>query len=299
MTVMLVTLSWVRAEGQRLRHHLIQLDHRPRGLALAREGQQVPDDPGGPLRLAENGIQAPAHRLVGLPLGQPLGRREDCGERVVQLVRDARDCLPEGCHLLRLEELVVEIPRLIFEPLPIAHIPDQGFDANGAAPRRLLGTRRHLHPHRRPVRPSQAQQVIGHRPVAMQPLEEGGSRHRIGEAALVERPHVRLGSLDRVAEDELQVGIGSERGVTGSCEGADVDAFVDQLEQAGKRLSAWLTGHCPVAAGIGHRHGSMIIQARRRIPVPVLAWERERVISNAAARRRPARWPRSPGRREP
>ena len=51
----------VGAQRERFAHDLIHVDHRPRRLALAREGQQVADDAGGALGFAEDRVEAAAH----------------------------------------------------------------------------------------------------------------------------------------------------------------------------------------------------------------------------------------------
>ena len=85
---------FVGAQAERLADDVVEVDHRPRALPLAREGQQVADDAGGPLRFAEDHVEAALHRLVARhPLRQPLGPRQDGGQRVVQLVGHARDRL--------------------------------------------------------------------------------------------------------------------------------------------------------------------------------------------------------------
>ena len=66
--------------------------------------------------------------------GEPLGPRQDRGERVVQLVRDAGDGLAERRHLLGLQQLVVQVARLVLELLAIAHVADQGLDADASSP---------------------------------------------------------------------------------------------------------------------------------------------------------------------
>ena len=68
------------------------------------------------------------------------------------------------------------------------------------------------------------------------------TRLRIDEAIAVERPHVGLRRFARVAEDELQMGIGGDgRGRIGA-DRPDVDAFVDGFEQTRERLGALIHG---------------------------------------------------------
>ena len=63
-------------------------------------------------------------------------------------MRDAGDRLAERGELLRLQQLVIEIARLILEPLALADVAHQRFDAERAAVVGL-GVRRDLDPDRR------------------------------------------------------------------------------------------------------------------------------------------------------
>ena len=65
-------------------------------------------------------------------LRQALGPAEDRRERVVQLVRDAGNGLAERGHLLGLQELVVDVPRLVVQLLALADVAHQRLDAQGA-----------------------------------------------------------------------------------------------------------------------------------------------------------------------
>ena len=132
----------VGAQRQRLAHDLVHVDHRARRLALAREGEQVADDARGALGFAEDGLEPAPRRLVERPLRQPLGPGEDRGERVVQLVRDAGDGLAERGHLLGLQQLVIDVARLVVELLALADVAHERLDAQRAVARRRLGARR-------------------------------------------------------------------------------------------------------------------------------------------------------------
>jgi hypothetical protein len=79
-------------------------------------------------------VSSPRACLVGGALREPLGPGQDRGERVVQLVRDAGDRLPERRELLGLEQLVVEIARLVFEALALADVAHQRLDADVCSP---------------------------------------------------------------------------------------------------------------------------------------------------------------------
>jgi hypothetical protein len=75
---------------QRLSHHLVDINHRPCRLTLAREGQEIADDASGTLRFAENGFKTAAYGIVhrGV-LRESFRPAQDGGERVVELVSDA------------------------------------------------------------------------------------------------------------------------------------------------------------------------------------------------------------------
>ena len=79
---------FVRSERQRFGHHLVEVDHRPGRLPLARERQQVADDPGRTVRLAEDDVHAASSAVIEGFLGQALRPAQDRGERVVELVCD-------------------------------------------------------------------------------------------------------------------------------------------------------------------------------------------------------------------
>ena len=94
-----------------------------------REGQQVAHDARGALGFAEDDLEPVPRFVVGRPFGEPLRPRQDRGERVVQLVRDAGDGLPERRHLLGLQQLVVDVARLILELLALADVANERVDA--------------------------------------------------------------------------------------------------------------------------------------------------------------------------
>src|SRR5437879_13348786 len=74
------------------------------GFVLACEGQQVLYDATGAAGLAVDRFSGRA-LVGGEPLfgEQQLGERRDAGERVIELVRDARDQLSDRRHLFRLD----------------------------------------------------------------------------------------------------------------------------------------------------------------------------------------------------
>ena len=57
-------LLLVGAPRQRLIHDLVEVDHRSRRPTLAREGQQVADDPRGAVGLAEDDIDPQTHSVI-------------------------------------------------------------------------------------------------------------------------------------------------------------------------------------------------------------------------------------------
>ena len=118
----------VGAEGQRIAQDVIQVHHRARALALAREGEQVAHNPRCALRLREDRLDPAPRGGVHLARRQALGPREDRRERIVQLVRHTGDRLAECGQLLRLQQLGVEIARLVVELLALAHISQQCLD---------------------------------------------------------------------------------------------------------------------------------------------------------------------------
>ena len=85
--------------------------------------------------------------LEGWPFGQAFGPAENGRERVVQLVCDARDGLPERRHLFGLQQLVKNVAVLIIELLALADVAHERFEAQAAVSRWRVGARRHLDPH--------------------------------------------------------------------------------------------------------------------------------------------------------
>ena len=199
---------FVRAKRQRLANHLIQVHHRARGVTLAGEGQQIADDLGRALRLTQDRFEAALGLIVDRSLREPLGPRQDRGERIVELVGDAGDRLPQRRQLLRLQQLMIQIARLILEPLALADVAHQRLDADAVG--RRFRVCRDFHPDRRTVGPAQAEQVIGNRAVALKPLDEPIACLGIDEAFELERPNLFLRCLRRIAEHQFEKGIGRE-----------------------------------------------------------------------------------------
>ena len=136
--MLLMRCSYDR-KRQRFADNLVQVDHRARRVALAGEGQKVADDLGGAFRFAEDRLETPARLFVDVTLGEPLGPGEDRRQRVIELVGDAGDRLSERSELLGLQQLMVEIARLIFEALALGDVAHQRIDAQRRRPRPRRG----------------------------------------------------------------------------------------------------------------------------------------------------------------
>ena len=98
-------------------------------------------------------------------LGQSLGPAENRRQRIVQLVRDAGDRLTQRGHLLGLQELVVDVARLIVQLFPLAHISQECFDADAAVGGLRAGGE--LDPNWRLIDATQAQQIARDRPIRL------------------------------------------------------------------------------------------------------------------------------------
>ncbi len=230
----------VSPHRERLAHHLIEIHHGARRLPLAREGQQVAHDSRGPLRLGEDRLDPPTNRFRRGPLSQPFRPGEDRRQRIVELVRHPRDRLSERGELFGLQELEVEIAFLPFQPLALADVTNERFDAEG---RRVEGLDPggDFDPDRGIVCAPQAEQVVGDRAVGREALHECRSRLRIGEALVVERANIGLGRLGGKAEHPLEVRVGGDGGGAPLAERADVHALVHRFEEACERFSARLS----------------------------------------------------------
>ena len=225
----------VGAQGECLTHDLVEIDHRARGVPLARERQQIPNDLRGALRLTENRVEAAPGGAVEIALGEPLGAREDRRERVVEFVGDTGDGLPERRELFGLKQLVIEIARLILETFALADVTHQRFDAKTLGCR--LRPRGDLHPDWRAVGAPQPQQVVGHGSIALQALDEPVARLDVHEAIRRERADLLGRRLRGVPENQLEIGIRRQRFGDVGGDRPDVHALVDGLEQPGKGVS--------------------------------------------------------------
>ena len=148
--------------------------------------------------------------LRGRPLRQPLGPGQDGRERVVQLVRDAGDRLPERGEFFGLQQLVIQVARLVLELLALADVAHQRVDADRPILRGRIGMRRDFNPDRRIVQASQPEEVVGDGALRCEAIDERGACVGIDEARRIEGTNLRVAGFGRVAEHHLEVGIGRE-----------------------------------------------------------------------------------------
>jgi hypothetical protein len=171
-------------------------------------------------------------------------------------MRDAGDGLAEGGRFFRLEQLLIQVARLIVELLPFADVTNER-DQLHCLRRIQLGVGGDLNPNRGAVHPPHPQQVIAHGAVALEPLEKCRSRRRVGKAIGRERIQAVLRRICRVAEDGLEVGIGGNRcASTRRIKRSDKGTLANGFEQT--REGAGPTGPCsrPPRSGA---HGQTII----------------------------------------
>ena len=100
----------VQPERQGSLDHLVEVEGRALGRALAREEEKVPDDLRHPVRLRHDHLDRPLHRGRDLAREQELAVADDDAQRVVQLVGDACDELAERRHLRGVHELHLGVP---------------------------------------------------------------------------------------------------------------------------------------------------------------------------------------------
>ena len=180
-------------------------------------------------------------------LREPLGPAQNRGQRVVELVGDAGNRLAERRHFLGLQQLMVDVARFIVQLLALADVAHERFDAERAVRSRRVGAGGELDPYRRRVRAPQPEQVVGHGPVRGEPFDERGARLRIDEALAIERTDVGLGRFARVAEDQLEMGVGGDGRCGVGTERPDVHPFADRLEQPRERRGASV--HAAIISG--------------------------------------------------
>ena len=92
-------------------------------------------------------------------------------------------------------------------------------------------------PHRVAVRTAQAEQVISHRAIDCQSLEQCYPRLRIDKAVAVKGTDLALCLFARVAEDQLEMRIRGNRGRRLEPDRSDVHAFMNGFEQPSERCS--------------------------------------------------------------
>ena len=99
-------LQVVVHQQQRAPDHVVQVDRRALGRSLAGEGEEVAHDAPRPLGLLLDHFEVPAIALPQLLLlEQELREARDRGERVVELVGDARNQLSDRGEFLALDQL--------------------------------------------------------------------------------------------------------------------------------------------------------------------------------------------------
>ena len=232
-----VQLQLVDDEQRGARGHVVQVHRRLLGHALPGEGEQVADDPTGPLRLIVDDAQMLPRKIgMQLALEQQLGQAGDGGERVVELVRHARDQLADRGHLVVLDELRLHDALL-------GHVLDQHDHGPGAG---ALGERRGGEPEhparalepgddgRGPLAPLRGLDQLRH--------DLGGPPQRLGEAP---PDQLRLGGLGQ----RRQRAIGAEHRVPGSDDG---DAFGQRVE--GRLPFLLAAPHDLVQPAVGQHH---------------------------------------------
>ena len=168
-------MRFKQADGE-VGEHVAELQHlRPQRLP-AREGEQLPHEPGGAV-----GILLDLHQVLERGIGRPVVGQEqiriadDGGEHVVEVVRDAAGELADRLHLLRLRELRLQRPLLG----GVDRVHDRG-----------LALARALH--RRDVEARRARGVAGERRLHLARLSAAVERRahlRLEAAALALRHH--------------------------------------------------------------------------------------------------------------
>ena len=123
-------------------------------------------------RITVNGSRSPTG--TSGTLGEEIGEPHDRGERVVQVVRDPRDELPDRRHLLRLDQLVLQ-------PAPLGAVVEEEHDAGPVAAGESAPTTRHRR--RRPG----AELDFAARPLVRRSRSRSG-RHSGGRKARPGRP---------------------------------------------------------------------------------------------------------------
>ena len=216
---------------------------------------------------------------------ETLGPTEDCRERVVQFVRDAGDRLAKRGHLLRLQQLLIQVARLVVEPLSLAHIAQQCLDSNSRTAAHSICSSGDFDPHRLAVTSLQAKQIVGNGSLVDESCQERRSRGRIDEALRSKKDDLRFRRLRRVAEHDLEMWIGGESRsvavVRNTTDRADVHALVYGFEEARERSRTLPIGNLSRTS----RHAGQIIGG---VPPPPQSlrfgcrcrrWEMRRVLA--------------------
>ena len=156
--------------------------------------------------------------------------------------------------------MMIEVARLVFEPLAFGNVAHQRFDPDRIA--FCLCVRRDFDPHRRPIGAPQTKEVIGQRAIASEPRDERSPRLRIDEPLGIEWTHFGHRGFPRVAEHEFEMRIGREGLGRVFAEQTDVNPLVDRLEEARKSVPALIVGgHLRLVALPVARNGRSILPA--------------------------------------
>ncbi len=120
---------------------------------------------------------------------------------------DAGNGLSERRHLLGLQELRGKVSRVVVQLLALADVPYQGVDVQPTQVGGGIRTRRQFDPDGGPIRTPQPQQVVGHRSLGRQAIEQCRAGLRIDEPIGIERTDGFVSRVARVTEDEFQMGV--------------------------------------------------------------------------------------------
>jgi hypothetical protein len=101
--------------------------------------------------LVEDHVHARACRRRACALHRRFGHVRIVASGLLSSCATPGHGLAEGGHLFGLQQLLIEVARLVVELLPLADVAHQGVDAHGVRRVRRLGMRRHLQPDRRAV----------------------------------------------------------------------------------------------------------------------------------------------------
>ena len=165
--------------------HVLDVHRRALRGTLPGEEEQVAHDLRHAVALRHHQLHRAAHRRRQVASEEQLAVADDHAQRIVELVRDARNRLAERRHFFSLQKLVVNIPGLVVEFFALADITDQRLDANAAVGRRQVRGGREFNPDRTLISAAQAKQIVGDGSIGREPLEKRRARLR---PVVVKRP---------------------------------------------------------------------------------------------------------------